>query len=687
MTMISKTKDMLEGLVREGSMKWVLGRRSSFEDEFEDMSRSPSGQRKWMSELSPAANVIVGRCSRFVAVLAVMGNEPVGLPERDILSIPPIIVLIILNVSMDELRINFDSEASELIKHPSRTLALSVQVIGHLSDKNFRHLTFDMMVAWEAPGAASEPVLKIDSETTVGGEAFSRIAPAVPSIADVVTSADLFDALTSSTGGRLLFSVYEKYLAGLERAIKKMMTQSESSVLSTIRLPRGERILDVDGTVTTQPVLQHLGMSTWPGRLSLTDHALYFEPLRVVSFDKAKIYDLADDLRQVVKAELTGPWGTRLFDKAVLYKSISLSEPVVMEFPELSGHSRRDYWLTIIREILFAHKFIRKFQIEGVEREEILSKAVLGILRLQAIQEMILPMPVRWETLLMFNLADQLPGGDRILETLASILASREFDRTNNPTAASGMNSISALAMLSNLGISLGSGSHIDDGKRLLVGEIVVGEMSSLERAVKDSRNNFKKVEQAQATVDGVKVEGIDTNLAVMKELLSPVLEIGKYLQFLASWDEPLKSLAFCLLTSYIIYRPVDEVKVVAPPPMNTMEQLLAVQNAISQFEELVQDGNVTLLKMRALLLAVFPQATERLALVLVLTALVLAFVPAKFIVLMVFLETFTWYSPPRKSTTERWMRRLKEWWFSIPAAPVVLERTSKEYKKDKKTR
>jgi len=38
-----------------------------------------------------------------------------------------------------------------------------------------------------------------------------------------------------------------------------------------------------------------------------------------------------------------------------------------------------------------------------------------------------------------------------------------------------------------------------------------------LQKAVIDSMNNYKKVELAQATVDGVKVEGLDTNLAVMK--------------------------------------------------------------------------------------------------------------------------------------------------------------------------
>lgn len=54
--------------------------------------------------------------------------------------------------------------------------------------------------------------------------------------------------------------------------------------------------------------------------------------------------------------------------------------------------------------------------------------------------------------------------------------------------------------------------------------------------------------------------------------------------------------------------KPGYELKVIAPPVMNTMEQLLAVQNVISQAEEVIQDGNVALLKCRALLLSIFPQ-------------------------------------------------------------------------------
>lgn len=107
------------------------------------------------------------------------------------------------------------------------------------------------------------------------------------------------------------------------------------------------------------------------------------------------------------------------------------SEPVVMEFPELKGHTRRDYWLTIIREILYVHSYINKYKITGFARDEAISKAVLGIIRVQAIQELSLTNTMRHENLLPFNLCDQLPGGDLILETLAEMSTSRERDRSN----------------------------------------------------------------------------------------------------------------------------------------------------------------------------------------------------------------------------------------------------------------
>lgn len=188
-----------------------------------------------------------------------------------------------------------------------------------------------------------------------------------------------------------------------------------------------------------------------------------------------------------------------------------------MEFPELTGHLRRDYWLFIIREILYVHRFIRKFQIGGLGRDEILSKTVLGILRIRAIEDVHRSLPSNCENLLMFNLSDQLPGGDFILEELANSLVTRESDRTSDKSTGSKMHSVSALSTLSQLGTLFAGESTVGHGTGLPIGEIIVGKMTSLERAVAESRSSYKKVEHAQATVDGAKVEGIDTNLAVMK--------------------------------------------------------------------------------------------------------------------------------------------------------------------------
>ncbi|KAK7339567.1 hypothetical protein VNO77_20243 [Canavalia gladiata] len=93
---------------------------------------------------------------------------------------------------------------------------------------------------------------------------------------------------------------------------------------------------------------EHEGISTCPGRLIPTDHAFYFEILH--------------DFKRTVKPELIGPRGTRFsFDKTVSYSSVSLSKPVVLEFPKPRGHAHHDYWLAIIHEILRDAQGQRKF--------------------------------------------------------------------------------------------------------------------------------------------------------------------------------------------------------------------------------------------------------------------------------------------------------------------------------------
>lgn len=117
----------------------------------------------------------------------------------------------------------------------------------------------------------------------------------------------------------------------------------------------------------------------------------------------------------------------------------------------------------------------------------------------------------------MFNVSDQLPEGDLILEALAKVANTETRDKNYDSQSGSKgrMYSLPSLMILSNLGLV----SNDVNETKLLVGELVVGKPSYLEKAVEKSRSKLKNTESAKATVDSVKVDGIDTNIAVMKVL------------------------------------------------------------------------------------------------------------------------------------------------------------------------
>ncbi|KAF3457925.1 hypothetical protein FNV43_RR02586 [Rhamnella rubrinervis] len=676
-------------------------------------------------QLSPLANSVVSRCSG------------------------------ILQIPTEELQHRFDTElpesVKELLTYARNFLEFcSYQALNvlsgrgdYLSDKDFRHLTFDMMLSWEAPSVESEQLdketptcsnqevededgwslfyssstnmaVQVDEKKTVGREAFARIAPVCAAVADIITVHNLFDALTSSSSYRLHFLVYEKYIRSLDKVVKAAKGVLAPSI-GNHQLAEREIILDVDGTIPTQPVLQHIGITAWPGRLTLTNHALYFESLGVGLYDKAVRYDLATDMKQVIKPELTGPLGARLFDKAVMYKSTSITDPVYFEFPEFKGNSRRDYWLAICLEILRAHRFIRKNNLRGIQRSEVLARAILGIFRYRAVREAFHFFSSHYKTLLPFNLAESLPRGDLILETLSSRLillnaAAAQHDVSGSPYAKQPQKlSPVSLLTLCQFGLILHKEVNLDE-EAIITADVCVGETNALEMAVKQSVSDVGKAEAAQATVDQVKVEGIDTNLAVMKGLMFPLIESVNRLQFLASWRDPYKSTVFLVLACYCILRgwirymlpsvfvfvaalmlwrshfnkgkSLEPFRITPPANRNPVEQLLTLQEAISHVEALIQAGNIILLKIRALLFAVLPQATDRIVMILVFMAAVCALVPLRYIFLLVFVEAFTREMPYRKENSEKWARRLREWWIRIPAAPVQLVKPVGDKKK-----
>ncbi|XVE49682.1 hypothetical protein DITRI_Ditri01bG0100800 [Diplodiscus trichospermus] len=698
----------------QNTLKSLFQRKKLSSNDEESLESSP----RPIPQLSPLANSVVSRCSK------------------------------ILKIPTEELQHRFDIELPESVKqlftYARNFLEFCSYQAFHkvcrnpdyLSDPEFRRLTYDMMQAWEAPCVECERGIKetsssnvevddeeggslfysspmnmavqVDDKKTVGREAFARIAPICAAVADIITVHNLFDALTSSSGHRLHFLVYDKYLRSLDKVIKAAKNTLGPS-LSNLPLSEVEIILDVEGAVPTQPVLQHVGISAWPGRLTLTNFALYFESLGVGVYDKSLRYDLATDLKQVIKPELTGPLGARLFDKAVMYKSTTVTEPVYFEFPEFKGNSRRDYWLDMSLEILHAHRFARKNNFKETQLSEVLSRAILGIFRYRAVREAFQFFASQYKTLLSFNLAESLPGGDVILETLSSRLALLNAYTSPRTMKHLPTSSPVSLLALSQLGFILQKDANLDV-EAIIVGDFCVGETNPLEIAVKQSISDTGRVEAAQATVNQVKVEGIDTNLAVMKELLFPVIELATHLELLSSWKDPFKSTVFLMFTCFAIIRgwiryivasffvffaiimlwrrhfnkgkPLEAFRITSPPNRNAVEQLLTLQEAISQLEALIRAGNVILLKIRALLFAVLPQATDKVALLLVFMAVMLALVPLRYLILFIFVEGFTRELPNRRESSDRWLRRLREWWFKIPAAPVQLIRADDKKKK-----
>lgn len=202
-------------------------------------------------------------------------------------------------------------------------------------------------------------------------------------------------------------------------------------------------------------------------------------------------------------------------------KCIDRAEPVYFEFPEFKN-LRRDYWLDISLEILRAHICIRKYGLKDTQKSEVLARAILGIFRYRALREAFKFFSSNYKTLLTFNLAETLPRGDMILETLSNSLTNLTavFGKRDVPgnvdIKKQPVVSPAAVVALFCLGFKSKNVADIYE-ETTVVCDIRVGEINPLEMAVKQSLLDTGKAEAAQASVDQVKVEGIDTNVAVMK--------------------------------------------------------------------------------------------------------------------------------------------------------------------------
>ncbi|KAK4414834.1 hypothetical protein Salat_2590400 [Sesamum alatum] len=591
-----------------------------------------------------------------------------------------------------------------------------------ITDGSFSRLTFDMMLAWETPSSEEEesyseciakeseekvavvtdeqqdvslfysdlmPLL-VDREPSAGEDAFVWLGTLVPLVVDMVNGRFTFETLTAPTGNRLHFPAYDKFLKEIDRCIKHLQKQDTPT---GVELEDDEFILHVEGTASSQRVVRHIGGTSWPGRLTLTNYALYFEASGVISYENALKLDLSKDVGQNIKPVATGPWGAPLFDKAIVYESSELKEGVVLEFPEMTSSTRRDHWLALVKEVMLLHQFLSKFKVESaVEVWEMHARTILGIIRLHAAREMLRISPPVPQSFLIFALMDELPKGDYVLLELAESL---KKSNSGHPC--------SATSILRSLNVSRPCVPCVEPEQTSDSKEIIHPEnLSSLESAINQAREEAKETDLAKSTAGALKEEGISQSAQVLIGLLKPLQILVPWSQGIITWERPMTTSMVVITTLIVIYKELvglaisafllwavakmrrarqerimekqDKIVICTASDQTTMESIVSAQQGLRSVNEIMQQTNIALLKIWSILISKAPKHTNTVMIVMACCAIVLAVVPLKFILMALVVYGFFVTSELGKSMqSEQGNRRMKEWWDSIPIVPVEI--------------
>ncbi|KAH0692134.1 hypothetical protein KY285_019231 [Solanum tuberosum] len=595
-----------------------------------------------------------------------------------------------------------------------------------IDNGDFIRFTFDMMLAWEIPSSTEEetheeslakekeekkvvaemtkeqddiplfysdllPFL-VDHKPSVGEHAFLWLATLVNLVGDFVNGRCTFETLTAPTENRMYFPAYNIFLKEIIKCIKHLEKQATPT---SVEMRDDEFIIHVEGTASSQRIVRHIGGTSWPGRLTLTNYALYFEESGVISYKDALKLNLSEDFEQNIKPAATGPWGAPLFDKAIVYSSSELEEAVLLEFPEMTSSTRRDHWLALIKEIILLHRFLRKFKVDSPSGSwEMHARTILGIIRLHAAREMLRISPPVPKNFLIFDLLDELPKGDYVLEELAESL--KKLD-VGHPCSAS---SILRSLNISPMSVPVEVVKEIDDSNHI-PGQ--TDNVSSLGNAIDQAREEAKEIEKAKATIEELKGEGMGNSVQVLMGLIKQLGRLMPYIQEVLTWERPLCTSIFVLTTLIVIYiewigkaiaalllgtvatmiwtrrrgdvlDKTSKIVIYTGSDHTTMENIVSAQHGLRNVYDLIQSMNIVLLKIWSIFVSKAPKHADLVMAAMVVAAVMLAVVPFKFIVMALTLCIFVQTSKIGKyMENEKVNRRIKEWWDSIPVVPVEI--------------
>nr|CAD1832775.1 unnamed protein product [Ananas comosus var. bracteatus] len=458
-----------------------------------------------------------------------------------------------------------------------------------LKELAFQRLLFVTMLAWEQPysqgsESQSSPNKFSLQGRLVGEEAFVRIASAVAGVADISTAHHLFKALVGDEQG-ISLSLWTTYLVELIKVHQGRRTyQSGDDMLSD------EQLLCI-GSSRKRPVLKWEDNFAWPGNLTLTDKALYFEAIGLTGSKKYMRLDLTHHGSKVEKAKV-GPFGSKLFDSAVSISCGLKSQEWVLEFVDFGGEMRRDVWHAFISEIVSLHKFIHEYgpadddptihHIYGAHKgkAKAIQSAANGIARLQSLQfiRKLYEDPAK---LVQFSYLQNAPYGDVVLQTLAVnfwggplITSFREGKNQQNrwvrpsEDLSSGSNvhifDIDGSVYLrkwmrsptwaSGYSISFWRNSLVRNG--IVLGKsLVVADRHLVERAALTCKEKSQIVQKTQATIDAAMIQGIPSNIDLFKELMLPFVMTAENFEKLRRWEDPRATVCFLVFAYTVIFR------------------------------------------------------------------------------------------------------------------------------------
>ncbi|CAN8235575.1 unnamed protein product [Cochlearia groenlandica] len=611
-----------------------------------------------------------------------------------------------------------------------------------LKEPAFQRLIFITMLAWANPYCKERNARNDSSEKPsfqgrfVEEEAFVRIVPAISGLADRATVHNLFKALAPASDRKgISLEIWLDYIQELVKIHegRKSYKTTEFPQLSS------ERLLCMASN-RKGPVLKWENNVAWPGKLTLTDKALYFQPVDLKRSKGILRLDLAGDKSSVEKSKV-GPLGFSLFDSAVTVSSGPGMATWVLEFVDLGGELRRDVWHAIISEVIALHIFLREFgpdendkslfHVFGAKKgkEKAIASASNCVARLQALQYM-RNLPDDPVKLAKFSFLRQVAYGDIVSQTLAvnfwggplvTKVANTVYNR-GKMTRTSG-ESYESFENASDLDGSVylkkwmrspswGSSASINFWKSsflrqglVLSKNLVVADLTLIERAAETCRQKYKVVEKTQATINAATIKGIPSNIDLLKELILPLTIAATKIEKLRRWEEPYMTVSFLAFASTIIFRnllqyvlPVSlmflatgmltlkglrrqgrlgrlfgMVTIRDQPSSNTIQKIIAVKDAMQIMESYLQSVNVVLLKLRTIVLSGHPQVTTEVALVLLSIATVLVIVPFKYVLACVLFDQFTRELEFRKEMVKKFKALLRERWEMVPASPVLV--------------